>query len=194
MTPRDISENCVGCLLLREENESLVKQVEEKTVLEKNATTANDELKNRVEALENVVSDMNSQLQPLRLRQLIEAGRTYFWGKCCIDYNSAHPDKVDSRTSYDYDNNTEVLSITPKNWSHFIRFADKKYGKATYWKLLAGGFGSEFSSLCEVVHNTDAYTIAMMNLRVPQTYNELFIEVFKMTMNEAIEKGPTVIA
>jgi hypothetical protein len=146
----------------------------------------------RINNLVSTVSDMSTELKPLRLRQLIEEGRRYFWKKYGPGYSTKHSDKVDSGSYYDFDSETYVDHTSPKQWGHFVTYAKNISGKAVYWKLLVGGCQSEFANLSDTVHSADAYTIARMIVKVEPlpAYKELFHEIFEMTVDQVLAKGP----
>ena len=97
------------------------------------------------------------------------------------------------KSQYNYSTKKYVNFIEPKEWLDFINFAENKFGSASYWIILKGGFNSDFAGYSSTIHKTDAYTIAKRNLSskpLPSNYNDLFVTVFKMTMTEALTKVP----
>ena len=90
---------------------------------------------------------------------------------------------VNSQMLFDYDLQAEVLDTSPTHWGLFVFFAEKQNKKETYWRILAGGRHSELVRMSESVHHADAYTIACGS-------SEMAPKVFKMTVTEAIAKGP----
>ena len=174
----------------RIENLESTNQELKSTVAEQDVRIAEQDV--RIENLESTVSDMSTELKPLRLRQLIEEGRKYFWKKYGPGYIIRYSDKLDSGSYYDFDSETYVDHTSPKQWGHFVTYAKNISGKAIYWKLLVGGGQSEFATLSDTVHSADAYTIARMIVKVEPLpgYKELFHKIFEMSVDQALAKGP----
>ena len=165
----------------------------EKDIRIGNLENSNIEKDTRIGNLENHVNNLYDELEPLRSRQLIEAGRTFFWNKSKLEYKSKYPKMVVHKSQYNYSTKKNVNFIEPKEWLDFINFAENKFGSASYWIILKGGFNSDFAGYSSTIHKTDAYTIAKRNLSskpLPSNYNDLFVTVFKMTMTEALTKVP----
>ena len=165
----------------------------EKDIRIGNLENSNIEKDTRIGNLENHVNNLYDELEPLRSRQLIEAGRTFFWNKSKLEYKSKYPKMVVHKSQYNYSTKKYVNFIEPKEWLDFINFAENKFGSASYWIILKGGFNSDFAGYSSTIHKTDAYTIAKRNLSskpLPSNYNDLFVTVFKMTMTEALTKVP----
>ena len=165
----------------------------EKDIRIGNLENSNIEKDTRIGNLENHVNNLYDELEPLRSRQLIEAGRIFFWNKSKLEYKSKYPKMVVHKSQYNYSTKKNVNFIEPKEWLDFINFAENKFGSASYWIILKGGFNSDFAGYSSTIHKTDAYTIAKRNLSskpLPSNYNDLFVTVFKMTMTEALTKVP----
>jgi hypothetical protein len=145
----------------------------------------------RIDNLVSTVSDMSTELKPLRLRQLIEEGRKYFWKKYGPGYSTKYSDKLDSGSYYDFDSETYFDHTSPKQWGHFVTYSKNISGNAIYWKLLVGGGQSEFTTLSDTVHSADAYTIARIIVKVEPllAYKELFNKIFEMSVDQALAKG-----
>jgi hypothetical protein len=154
---------------------------------------SNIEKDKRIGILERHVENLYDELEPIRSRQLIEAGRKYFWNKSKHEYKSKYPKMVVHKSQYNHSTKKYVNFIEPKEWLDFINFAENKFGSASYWIILKGGFNSDFAGYSSTIHKTDAYTIAKRNLSskpLPSNYNDLFVTVFKMTMTEALIRVP----
>ena len=165
----------------------------EKDIRIGNLENSNIEKDTRIGNLENHVNNLYDELEPLRSRQLIEAGRIFFWNKSKLEYKSKYPKMVVHKSQYNHSTKKYVNFIEPKEWLDFINFAENKFGSASYWIILKGGFNSDFAGYSSTIHKTDAYTIAKRNLSskpLPSNYNDLFVTVFKMTMTEALTKVP----
>jgi hypothetical protein len=147
------------------------------------------------EIIENRDSDitvLHKQLEPLRIRQLIGAGRSFFWDNCGHEFECKHPSSVKSISVFCSSSNRNITIKLPERWSNFIYFAKSKYGYATYWDLLKGGANSEFADLSLIVHDDVRFDIAISNTKFqtpPQHYNDLFKKIYNMSMEEAVYKG-----
>jgi hypothetical protein len=70
----------------------------------------------RIDNLVSTVTDMSTELKPLRLRQLIEEGRKYFWNQYGPSYIIKYSAKVDSGSYYDFESETYVDHTSPKQF------------------------------------------------------------------------------
>ena len=59
----------------------------------------------------------------------------------------------------------------------------------TFWHILAGGKRSKYGTLSESIHHADMYEIALLCGEMAPEYEELFAEVFELTVTAAIEVG-----
>ena len=59
-----------------------------------NLENSNIEKDTRIGNLEKHVNNLYDELEPLRSRQLIEAGRIFFWNKSKLEYKSKYPKMV----------------------------------------------------------------------------------------------------
>ena len=100
-----------------------------------------------IENRDNNIFVLHKQLEPLRIRQLIGAGRSFFWDNCGHEFECNHPSSVKSIKVFCSSSNRDITIKFPERWSNFINFAKSKYGYATYWDLLKGGANSEFADL-----------------------------------------------
>jgi thiol-disulfide isomerase/thioredoxin len=186
---------CGGCLKLKEEMKSIKNELgvkitkQDVIIAEQGVIIAEQSVS--IDNLVSTVSDMSTELKPLRLRQLIEEGRKYFWKKYGPGYSTKYSDKLDSGSYYDFDSETYVDHTSPKQWAHFVTYAKNISGNAIYWKLLVGGGQSEFATLSDTVHSADAYTIARIIVKVEPlpAYKELFHKIFEMSVDQALAKG-----
>ena len=158
-------------------------------------TSQKNEIEYLHEIIENRDSDiivLHKQIEPLRIIQLIGAGRSFFWNICGYEFECKHPSSVKSISVFCSSSNRNKTIKLPERWSNFIYFAKSKYGYATYWDLLKGGANSEFADLSLIVHDDVRFDIAISNTKFqtpPQNYNDLFKKIYNMTMEEAVYKG-----
>jgi uncharacterized coiled-coil protein SlyX len=158
-----------------------------------NLENSNVEKDTKIVNLEMRVDNLYDELEPLRSRQLIEAGRKYFWNKGKREYELKFPKMVVHKSYFNHSTKRHVNFTEPKEWNDFINYAKMRFGKASYWILLKGGFNSDFACYSSIIHKTDAYTIAKRNMStkpLPSNYNDLFVTVFKITMVEALIRVP----
>lgn len=139
----------------------------------------------RIKELEDYVkksqSDMIELLQPLRIMQLIEAGRKVFYDEFGAEYRMLHPSLVSNKPPSRY--------ITPDDWTHFVTFVSdrKRGGYTTYWNLLEGGEYRQFGNSSATLHLTDKYKIAEFFKtagNIPRNYSDLFEKIFKTSIQE----------
>ena len=154
-------------------------------------------LKTRVQTLEEKVQKLEEgtglrSLRFLRSRQLVEAGRWFYWKKYEDRYSSAHPEEIDREEIYMY-RKGKVVETNPKQWGNFIEFAALQSCNGTFWHILAGGKRSKYGTLSESIHHADMYEIALLCGEMAPEYEELFAEVFELTVTAAIEIDTSTI-
>jgi hypothetical protein len=142
----------------------------------------NNNLKIQFEGLQSELRIVNRDnmniLKTLRTRQLIDAGRNFFYTQYGGEYELKCPDAV---------YNHPATGKSPKSWTDFVNFASnkKRHGQASFWHLLKGGDYSVFSNVS--IYRTDRYEIAQYFKRVGKAqgdYGVLFEEIFNSTVNE----------
>ena len=181
---------------LASQKNELVSQKNELVSQKNELASQNNEilyLHESIENRDNNIFVLHKQLEPLRIRQLIGAGRSFFWDNCGHEFECNHPSSVKSIKVFCSSSNRDITIKFPERWSNFINFAKSKYGYATYWDLLKGGANSEFADLSLIVHDDVRFDIAISNTKFhipPQNYNDLFKKIYNMTMEEAVYKGP----
>ena len=139
-------------------------------------------LKLRVDYLETIV-------EPTRYRQLIEGQRYHLWTDYGSDFALAFPDSV-ARDQY-YSEETEglVTEVRPRRWSEFLGFVKKKLvAIPTYWELLKGGYGTDFSAFSDVIHSLPDKRDFLRVLRPTGAYAELFADVYGVTVEACLEE------